>query len=154
MRGRKPKPTYLRILDGNAGHRPLNHDEPQPVGDLIDPPEWMTDSQKEGWRFAIAKAPPGLLRQLDQSILTIWVVAEDMHRQASEKIAKHGALIRVGPNGAWQQNPYMPIMNKQAQIMMKATAEMGFTPSSRSRVRLEKSRDRSNPFADLKEFDG
>lgn len=152
MRGRKPKPTYLRVLDGNAGHRPVNRDEPQPPGDLLDAPAWMTDSQKTGWRYAIEKAPGGLLRKLDQSILCIWVVAEDLHRQASEKVARHGALVRVGANGAWMQNPYLPILNKQAAIMMKAAAEMGFTPSSRTRVRIEQTRNAANTFDDLKEF--
>jgi P27 family predicted phage terminase small subunit len=152
MRGRKPKPSYLRVLDGNAGHRPLNPDEPQPTGDLIEPPEWMTDSQKAGWRYAIRNAPGGLLRLLDQSILSAWVCAEDLHRTAAEKVARIGALVKVGEHGAWQQNPYLPIMNKQALIMMKAAAEMGFTPSSRTRVRVERDRGK-NPFADLQSLD-
>lgn len=149
MRGRKPKPTFLRVLDGNAGHRPLNDSEPQPTGDLTDAPSWMTDSQQDGWRFAIANAPQGLLKNLDQSILSIWVVAEDLHRAASQKVAKHGALVRVGENGAWIQNPFLAIQNKQALIMLKAASEMGFTPSSRTRVRLERTRS-ANVFDDLK----
>ena len=32
------------------------------------------------------------------------------------------------------QSPYLPIVNKQAQIMLKSAAELGFTPVSRSRV--------------------
>lgn len=155
MRGRKPKPSYLRVLDGNASHSWVpNPDEPQPVGDLMLPPDWMSDSQKEGWRYAISHAPPGLLRLLDQSILNVWVIAEDLHRNASEKVAQIGPLVKVGSNGAWQQNPYLPIMNKQALIMMKAASEMGFTPSARTRVKVEKATDRNNAFADLKRFDG
>ncbi len=30
MRGRKPKPTRLKIIDGNPGKRPIRGDEPQP----------------------------------------------------------------------------------------------------------------------------
>ena len=30
MRGRRPKPTRLKLLTGNPGKRPLNDDEPQP----------------------------------------------------------------------------------------------------------------------------
>jgi len=30
MPGRKPKPTMLKLLQGNPGKRPLNEDEPQP----------------------------------------------------------------------------------------------------------------------------
>ncbi|HZK10243.1 MAG TPA: phage terminase small subunit P27 family, partial [Clostridia bacterium] len=29
-RGRKPKPTALKVLEGNPGKRPLNKNEPQP----------------------------------------------------------------------------------------------------------------------------
>ncbi len=38
MRDRKPKPTYLKLITGNPGGRPLNVDEPEPEGDLRDPP--------------------------------------------------------------------------------------------------------------------
>jgi transposase len=34
------------------------------------------------------------------------------------------------------QSPYLAIINKQAQLMSRAAAEMGFTPVSRSRVAL------------------
>lgn len=30
MRGRKPKPTHLKLLEGNPGHRPINGAEPKP----------------------------------------------------------------------------------------------------------------------------
>jgi hypothetical protein len=30
MRGRRPKPTRLKMLTGNPGKRPLNNDEPRP----------------------------------------------------------------------------------------------------------------------------
>jgi hypothetical protein len=31
MRGRKPKPSHLKLLDGNPGRRRLNPDEPEPL---------------------------------------------------------------------------------------------------------------------------
>ena len=43
MKGRKPVPTHLRVIRGNPGKRALNGNEPLPVGDLVDPPEWMTE---------------------------------------------------------------------------------------------------------------
>src|SRR6516162_9393534 len=30
MRGRRPTPTYLRLLQGNPQHRPINKNEPRP----------------------------------------------------------------------------------------------------------------------------
>jgi hypothetical protein len=38
------------------------HPEPQPAGDLVEPPEWLTPSQKEAWAYAIEHAPKGLLK--------------------------------------------------------------------------------------------
>jgi hypothetical protein len=38
MRGRRPKPTRLKVLTGNPGKRPLNMDEPQPEPAIPDCP--------------------------------------------------------------------------------------------------------------------
>ena len=148
MRGRKPKPTFLKLLDGNAGRRPLNADEPQPQGDLSGAPDWMSDAQKAGWRYAIEHAPASLLKRLDRSILTVWVVAEDNHRAAAEKVSKYGQVIKAPVSGQPMQSPYLGIMNRQAQIMMKAVSELGFSPASRPRIKIEKGKQRQNPFID------
>lgn len=130
----KPIPTHLKLLKGTARKCRTNPNEPMPSGDLTSPPEWMTESQKASWNFAIQNSPKGLLKQLDQSILTIWVTAEDLHRQALEGIEKNGMLVKAPNTGLEIQSPYLPIVNKQAQIMMKAATELGFSPSSRSKV--------------------
>ena len=41
MTGRKAKATQLKIITGNPGGRPLNHNEPQPEVGLPDPPIWL-----------------------------------------------------------------------------------------------------------------
>jgi P27 family predicted phage terminase small subunit len=137
VRGAKPKPTHLKLLEGNPGRRPLNRKEPVPKGYLSDPPEWMSDSQRAGWNYAIEHAPNGLLKKLDSSVLVVWVVAEDLHRQATIAVEKFGLITKSPKAGEPMQNPYLPIINRQAQIMMKAAAELGFTPSSRSRVEVD-----------------
>jgi P27 family predicted phage terminase small subunit len=137
MRGRRPKPTALKELEGNPGKRPLNQHEPKPRGDLFAAPEWMSDTQREGWAYAITNSPYGLLKQLDRSILAIWVVAEDLHREAAEKISQFGLLTKSPNAGLPLQSPYLAILNKQAQLMLKAGAELGFSPASRTRVQIE-----------------
>jgi P27 family predicted phage terminase small subunit len=148
MRGRKPVPTYLKVIRGNPGKRPLNEHEPKPIGDLNEPPTWMSKSQRAGWRYAIQHAPPGLLKKLDRSVLTAWVVAEDLHRKASEMLEQHGLLIKAPNSGLPIQSPYLPVVNRQASIMLKAVEQLGFSPASRSRVQIEPHvRDRPNRFA-------
>jgi P27 family predicted phage terminase small subunit len=146
MKGRKPKPTHLKLISGNPGKRPLNDAEPIPLGDLSEPPDWLTESQKAGWNYAIEHAPACLLKKLDRSALVVWVVAEDLHRQASENVAKYGILTEAPNTGYPMQSPYLPVVNKQAQIMLKVAEQLGFTPASRSRISVPELSGQSNPF--------
>lgn len=136
MRGRKPVATHLKLMRGNPGKRALNKNEPLPVGDLLDPPEWMSAGQKSSWNYAIENAPHGLLKKLDRSVLSAWVVAEDLHRQAAGMIEKFGILTKAPNTGLPIQSPYLPVVNKQAQILLRAAEQLGFSPSSRSRVQV------------------
>jgi len=148
MRGRKPKPTILKVIDGNPGKKALPKNEPVPVGDLTEAPEWFSDDQKDNWDYAIEHAPKGLLKKIDKSALMAWVIAEDLFRQAVIKVNQMNLIIKSPVKGDPMQNPYLPIVNKQSVNMLKAAAELGFTPSSRSRVTLDPQENNDeNPFA-------
>lgn len=134
---RRPTPTKLKIMRGNPGKRPLPKHEPLPVGDIDNPPDWMTESQKEGFRYAVRHAPPGLLKKLDMSVFVAWVVAEDFHRQATIEVAKTGLVVNVSKKDGppvEQQSPFLPIVNRQALLMMKAANELGFSPTARAKI--------------------
>lgn len=133
-RGRKPKPTHLKLVNGNPGKRPLNTSEPVAEGDLETAPDWMTESQKAGWAYAIKHAPIGVLKRIDRAVLAIWVVAEDLHREATLKVSQFGMLTKAPKTDLPMQSPYLPIINRQAEIMLRAAAELGFTPSARTRL--------------------
>ena len=136
MRGRKPKPTILKELAGNPGHRPLNNAEPKPAGLLAEPPRWFNEEQRAGWAYAIEHAPFGLLRKIDRAVLAVWVVAEYLHREATEQLLKDGLLTTSSQSGQKMQSPYLAIVNRQAQIMLKAAEQLGFSPSAMPRLRL------------------
>ena len=133
MKGPRPKPTALKLVTGNPGRRPLNTAEPKPRGALLHPPEHLTEAQRVGWTYVIAHAPPGLLKVLDRAALTVFVIAEERHAAANIALAT-GPMLMKTVNGNIIQSPYMAVLNKQGLIMLKAAAEMGFTPSSRTRV--------------------
>jgi P27 family predicted phage terminase small subunit len=142
------------VLDGNAGHRELNGEEPQPQGALEDnpPPDYLPEDQKRVWREAIKNAPPGLLRKLDWGVFEQWVVHHSNFLEAAAKVKTSGQLIKKGEDG-WDWNPYMSIMNKQSSLALKCAAELGFTPSSRTRVKVEKPKPgKGSAFADLKKL--
>jgi P27 family predicted phage terminase small subunit len=152
MRGRKPKPTYLAVLDGGASHsRKPNPDEPIPDGDLDAPPEDLPPRQIAIWQYAIKNAPPGMLKLIDRSVFAAWVAAVDTFERARTNVDKYGLLVKT-PSGAWIQNPYLPIQNKQGALIKQYAAELGFSPTARPRVKVSKKTKTSNPFVDLKEL--
>lgn len=70
VRGRKPKPTALKVLEGNPGHRPLNKKEPMLKGRLPRCPDWLEDDAKKEWkRLGKVLAEMGMLTNLDMMAL-------------------------------------------------------------------------------------
>ena len=134
MRGRKPIPTALHRLHGRPSKTAPPKYEPHPIGELCDAPGWFNDTQRAGWDYALRHAPPGLLKRLDRGALAVWVVAEDLHRQAAAAQAQAHLLVRAPDGEPPMQSPYLPVINRQALIMLRAAAELGFTPTSRSRA--------------------
>ncbi len=133
----KPEPTYLKLVKGNPGKRALNKREPRPVGRLKEPPAHLSETEAAGWRYVIDHAPPGMLKRLDRGALVVWVVAEDLHRRASQEINRSSLLVKSSDKGVPIQNPYLPILNRQALIMLKAASELGFTPAARPRIEVD-----------------
>ena len=132
MPGRKPVPSKLRLIRGLPKHK-VNQHEPVAEGDLTDAPAWLTPTQKESWQYAIENAPKTILRRIDRGALAVWVVAEDTHAFAAQRVAQTGMIAR-SPTGYPMNNPYLSIVNRQALIMLRAASELGFTPSARARL--------------------
>ena len=145
MRGRKNTPTHLKIVRGNPGKRGISKNEPKPEGDLFAPPGDMPAAAVPFWNQAIAAAPVGLLKNLDQRVLMVWAIAAWLHSDAASKIARGTTLVQ-SKRGEIFQHPALAIMNKQALIMMKAAAEMGFSPASRTRVSTNNGGASGNAF--------
>jgi phage terminase small subunit len=61
----------------------------------------------------------------------IWCVAAVNHALAAQEVRKLGQIVKTKDGNAIQ-NPYLPIVNRQALIMLRAGAEMGFSPASRA----------------------
>lgn len=131
QRGRKATPKLLAALHGNPSKIKLPDDEPEGVGVLWSPPEWFDDDQRLQWHYAIEHAPVGLLSATDRETLVIWVVASVEHARAAQEVRKLGQVVKTKEGNAIQ-NPYLPIVNRQALIMMRAGGEMGFSPASRA----------------------
>ncbi len=136
MGGRKRVPTQIKLIKGTLQKCRTNPNEPKPVGDLGEPPDHLSEGAKHAWRQAVRCAPPNLLRELDAAILEVWCCAAALFREAQSGLQRTGLLVKAPNTGLPMQSPYLAILNKQAQIMTRAATEMGFTPSSRSKVSI------------------
>lgn len=135
MPGRKPTPTALKLLRSTAqkAEKLVKRQLPAP-GPLLDPPEWMTDDQKTAWKYAIDNAPLDVLKRIDKAVLAGFIVAEDTHRKASLAMQQSQLLVKSPKQELPMQNPYLPIVNRQYQLMLRGASELGFTPCSRARI--------------------
>ena len=138
MRGRRPKPTRLKVLAGNPGKRPLNEREPKPEPSVPDcPPELGPVARREWDRLVVELGKLRILTNLDRAALASYCGAYALWAEAMEQIQKYGAMVK-SPSGYPQQSPYLTIANRQAEIMMRIASEFGFTPASRSRISAPK----------------
>lgn len=157
-RGRKPRPTALKLIDGNPGKRRMNEDEPRPEpGDMPEPPEHLSDEALEEWeRMAGVLHNLGLLYDVDRAALAAycqvygrWVQAEKaLAVDAKNDPSRHG-LVSKTSNGNLVQNPLVGTANKAAQDLMKYAAEFGMTPSARTRLSVNPGDKKKSKFAGL-----
>lgn len=134
MRGRKPHPTALKLVNGNPGRRPLNENEPVVPPASTRVPSWLNAEAAEHWP-AIAKQlkAAGLLGQIDTHALGLYCEAFARWKHATDQVAKYGPVVKA-PSGFPVQSPYLAIANRAHDQLVKLLTEFGMTPSSRSRV--------------------
>ena len=134
MRGRRPKPTRLKVLTGNPGKRPLNAAELSPEPAIPDCPAELGPVARREWDRLVGElASLRLLTNLDRAALAAYCGAYALWAESMEAIQKYGTMIK-SPSGYPVQSPYVAIANRQAEIMMRIASEFGFTPVSRSRI--------------------
>ncbi len=133
-RGRKPKPTALKVLEGNPGKRPLNEYEPVPPKGNIECPDWLEEEAKREWeRLAPSLEAMGVLTTADLTAFAGYCQAYARWREAEEFISQHGSIFQT-PSGYVQQVPQVSIAQQNLKIMQSLCAEFGLTPATRARI--------------------
>jgi len=136
MRGRKPKPSAIRILTGNPGKRPIVAGEPQPPIPDGTPycPRHLNEPAKREWRRIVGiLVDLGLYTEVDRAALAMYCQAWGRWVMAERKVQEEGEVI-VSKMGGLYQNPWLHVANRAWEQMRKVLAEFGLTPSSRTRL--------------------
>ena len=161
MKGRKPLPSYLRLVTGNRSRRPINRQEPKPQPALPSVPPHLSDEAKVEWgRVANELHDLGLITRIDRASLAAYCQAYADWAEAEENLRKYGKVVksptrtvtRRARNGAEvtettggypMQSPFLAIRNKALELMHKFAVEFGMTASSRSRVTAQGNRGKA-----------
>lgn len=172
MKGRKPLPTKIIELRGGTkySHRPPRSNEPKPKLGLPPCPRHLnTEARKEWKRMSRELHDLGLLTKLDKTVFamycTSWATWKDacgklatmsmiMPKKSTktEIIAPDGTKTNKQTVGAPMINPYFRIQQEAQIQMMKCLVEMGMSPSSRSRIKVDmpKEKSKAQEFKDKK----
>lgn len=152
--GRKPKPTALKLLEGNPGKRQLNSQEPMPTKKAPKCPTWLDAEAKKEWRRLTKQLEDlGLLTNVDMAAFAGYCQAFARWKEAEEFISKHGTIVKT-PSGYWQQVPQVSIAQTYLKIMHKFCEQFGLTPSARSRIVSDSGRQEATDPMELILFSG
>jgi len=136
MAGRRPKPTHLRLLQGNPGKRPLNQNEPKPPAAIPEPPEHLSEIALKEWnRMSELLLKLGLLTLIDRTAFAAYCTLYARWVEAEEALKKTGSVVRA-PSGYPMLSPYYTVSNQCLQQMRAYLTEFGLTPASRSRISI------------------
>ncbi len=136
IRGRKPKPTALKVLEGNPGKRPLNDNEPKPRPIAPSPPSWLPREAKKQWKeLAPALEKERLLTEVDGLAFAMLLLHWAQVAEATKILKKEG-LITVDERGLPRKHPAHQILRDHSEAFRQYMAEFGLSPSARSRLNL------------------
>lgn len=150
MAGRPPKPTHLKIIQGNPGKRALNKAEPKPKAKAPPCPKHLSKEARKEWR-RISKEllTLGLLTTVDRAALAAYCQAWARWVEAEEKMQEVGFnMVEETDKGYAHVSPWFTVANNALKQMRAFLVEFGLTPASRSRVTVAKPEEK-DPYADF-----
>ncbi|HUQ38065.1 MAG TPA: phage terminase small subunit P27 family [Aestuariivirga sp.] len=137
MRGRKPLPNHLKLVQGNRGKRPIKAEQVEASPAMPLPPAFLCDDAKQEWeRVAPMLYALRLLSELDVAALAAYCQAYATWKHAHEALntlSHKGLMIRSAKNNLIQ-NPLLGIANAAAASMVRYASEFALTPVARARL--------------------
>lgn len=142
-RGPSPTPTAILKLTGSKRGKARAKTEPKPIAGAPAMPAGLTASERACWRRLLAEVAlvPGLVASVDRSILAMVAKLEAQLMGLREKRQAEGeTVVRRDDRGvvvSVQLAPWARLEATLLPVYKSALMELGLTPSSRSRVKVE-----------------
>jgi P27 family predicted phage terminase small subunit len=153
-RGRPPKPTALKILQGGDTRKSRRKNEPKPDVGIPECPEYLDGYARAEWE-AVAPILERLrvLTTADRGALELLCRAYAEYREATETVSEDGATYEStnAETGAViiKAHPAVNQRNDAWRRYRAALADFGLTPSSRAKIAVEPEKPK-DPIADWK----
>jgi P27 family predicted phage terminase small subunit len=137
--GTKPTPTAIRQQLNNPQHRALNTREPQYDALTFEtvPDELVDEGARAEWvRLAPLLAARGHVTIVDRAAMLGYCTLHGRWQQLEREARLHPSIVR-SPSGYPIPSPALAQANRAFALLLKVAAELGLTPSSRSRIIAE-----------------
>jgi P27 family predicted phage terminase small subunit len=141
--GRKPKPTALKLLQGNPGKRPIRFREPKPTVGAPKPPAWLDAYALQEWRRVVpALDKIGILTCVDGFVLEAYCTCYGAWRLHVEIIAakadaQEGYVYHPAKDEKstyLQALPQVALARQYLELARSFAGELGLSPSMRTRI--------------------
>lgn len=175
MRGRKPKPDYLNVVDGGARPREWDdgrcryptsdgspcsrkaddrcwqhEDLPDPDRESYPPPEHLDQFGRACWRSHVDEAVRvGILTQLDWTTFEKFCEAYSITRRAWADLSGEDMTLESS-RGDPKKHPSVTVWKQAVSQARSLANDLGFTPTARTRLELPGATEEENPFKRLK----
>ena len=137
-RGPAPTPPALSLLRGHPGRRPRNRCAPTPPAGVPSPPEHLSEVALAEWRRVVPDLEAaGLLTHLDRAALSAYCATWGRVVELERALTTERVVMKT-KKGYPVLNPTFTALQSQYKQLMAFLTEFGMTPSSRSRIQVEK----------------
>jgi P27 family predicted phage terminase small subunit len=147
----RPKPTVLKLVQGNPGRRPINGREPLPARKKPPRPAHLSDKARKAWpKVARILSGVSVLTVADGLALEGLCEAYADYQSSREAIKAAGGeyyQVQMGEGGGvmWRAHPAVASRNDADRRLRAWLVEFGLTPAARSKVKIDGKPEESEP---------
>lgn len=143
LRGPQPKPTALKVLEGNPGKQKLNDKEPvyKAPDKTLKPPTWLLKEAKKEWKkLAPTLIAMGVLTEVDIDAFAAMCQNYAYYLEVDRKITEEGKksdgvyFLQKAESGYLSPHPYLSLRTKYYETWRKSLSDFGLTPATRNRI--------------------
>ena len=141
MKGRRPKPTQVKLREGNVGHRRLDKNEPKPRPGAPTMPFKLSGRALAHWkRLVPIMLEMKVLTVADGDVLARYCSTLATWELAAAAVKRYGLFVMTRDEKTGQVakklNPALRAQQDAARELRHLEGETGLTPASRARLQV------------------